>query len=47
MSIIISLTFFSEDSSINPSTNCYAGNMGKVLPEYLSKWTSEKVAKGE
>ena len=23
-----------------------AGNMGKVLPEYLSKWSTEKVKKG-
>lgn len=23
------------------------GNMGKVLPEYLSNWTTEKVRKGE
>ena len=23
------------------------GNMGKVLPEYLSNWTTEKVKKGE
>lgn len=22
------------------------GNMGKVLPEYLSNWTTEKVKKG-
>ena len=23
------------------------GNMGKVLPEYLSNWTTEKVKKGD
>ena len=23
------------------------GNMGKVLPEYLSNWTTEKVKKGQ
>lgn len=23
------------------------GNMGKVLPEYLSNWTTEKVKRGE
>lgn len=23
------------------------GNMGKVLPEYLSNWTTEKVRRGE
>lgn len=23
------------------------GNMGKVLPEYLSNWTTEKVKKGK
>lgn len=23
------------------------GNMGKVLPEYLSNWTTNKVKKGE